>query len=95
VNLRIKLIGFPDLKRLIGSNEIEVPLEGATFGDLLRQLEYTYGAPVRKALLNEKGGVDGSVQVLLNDREWISREDLSLALTDGDRVTFLLMVAGG
>lgn len=95
MNLHVKLIGFPDLKRLIGGNEIALQVQGETLGDLLRHLEAAYGAPIRKALLDAKGIVDRSVQVLRNDREWISREDLSFPLQEGDRLTFLLMVAGG
>lgn len=95
MNLHVKLIGFPDLKRLIGGNEIALQVQGETLGHLLRHLEATYGAPIRKALLDAKGAVDRSVQVLRNDREWLSREDMSFALRDGDRVIFLLMVAGG
>jgi molybdopterin converting factor small subunit len=95
VNLRIKLFGFPDLKRLMGGNELTVKIDGGTFGDLLGHLEKTYGQPLKKALIGAGGEVDSSVQVLHNEREWISRDDLSHPLNDGDLVTFILMVAGG
>lgn len=95
MNLRIKLFGFPDLKRLLGGSEITVEFEGGTFGDLLCYLKETYGALLSKAILGEKGEVNAAVQVLHNDREWIGRDDFSYPLRDGDAVTFILMVAGG
>jgi len=95
VNICVKIIGFPDLKKNWGSNETTVGLEGRTFGDLLQKLKGAYADAIQKTLLNEKGAVHGSVQVLRNEREWIPREDLSFSLQDGDRVSFLLMVAGG
>ncbi|MDY7038456.1 MAG: MoaD/ThiS family protein [Thermodesulfobacteriota bacterium] len=95
MNIKVKLIGFPDLKRIIGSNEVAVQVDGGTFGDLLKHLERTYGPPIRKALLDKKGAIDKSVQVMRNEREWISREDLTFPLNDGECLTFLLMVAGG
>ncbi len=95
MSLRIKLFGFPDLKRLVGGSEITVEFEGGTFGDLLQYLKATYGVPLSRAILGEKGEVNAAVQVLHNDREWIARDDLSYPLRDGDAVTFILMVAGG
>jgi len=95
VNICVKTIGFPDLKKNWGSNEITVGLEGRTFGDLLQNLKLAYGDAIQKALLNEKRAVHGSVQVLRNERKWIPRGDLSFSLQDGDEVSFLLMVAGG
>jgi molybdopterin converting factor small subunit len=95
VSLRVKLLGFPDLKRLLGGTEITLALEAATLDELLDRLEQTYGAAVKRALLDANGHIDPTVQVIRNDREWIPRDDLGHPLKDGDRVTFLLMVAGG
>jgi molybdopterin converting factor small subunit len=95
MNVRVRLIGFPDLKRLVGGNEVSVSLDGTSFGDLLRRLEESYGSPMRNALLDGKGGVDASVQVLKNERDWMSRDDPAQPLHEGDEITFMLMVAGG
>jgi len=95
MRLQVKFIGFPDLKRMIGSNEVSVEMEGNTFGDLLRDLERTYGSPTMREFMEEKGVVDESVQILRNGREWIHREDMSFPFSDGDHLTFLLMMAGG
>jgi hypothetical protein len=95
VKIWVKFVGFPDLRHVIGGKEISVALEQGLFGELIRHLDITYGASIRKGLLDENGHVDQSVQVLINEQDWISREDASFRLNDGDRVTFLLMVAGG
>lgn len=95
MNVKVKLVGLPKLARAVGAGEFEAPLEGGTFGDLLRHLERTYGAPVRKDLVNAQGTVDETVQILRNGDEWVGRDALSLPLADGDEITFLLMMAGG
>jgi len=95
VKIRVKFVGFPDLRRILGGKEISVALEQGSFGELIRNLNSSYGASIREGLLDENGDVDQSVQVLINEQDWISREDFSFRLSDGDRVTFLLMVAGG
>jgi molybdopterin converting factor small subunit len=95
VNVRVRLVGFPELKQSLGAQELAVHLDGMTLGDLLQHLKEQYGLPLAKALLDERGELDLSVQVLKNDEEWVKKGDLSHALQDGDRVTFLLLVAGG
>jgi molybdopterin converting factor small subunit len=95
VNLSVRFVGFPDMKRILGGKEISLQLEGVTFGDLLRHLEQSYGELLRKAILNDRGLVDDSVQVIRNERVPVVREDLSSPLKEGDLVTFLFMMAGG
>jgi molybdopterin converting factor small subunit len=95
VKVRVKFIGLPDIKRLLGGKEIALRLEGVTFGDLLKHLEQIYGEPLRRALLNDRGQVDNSVQVIRNELVQVAREDLSFPLKEGDTITFLFMMAGG
>jgi len=96
VRLRVKFIGFPEIQGLLGRKEIQVESPGPTLGDLLRVLAARYGSPVRKALINNEGSVDSTVQVIRNEREWIDRDALDLPLLEeDDRVTFLMMMAGG
>jgi molybdopterin converting factor small subunit len=95
VNVKVRFVGFPDLKRFLGGKEIALRFEGGMFGDLLRHLEQSYGEPLRKALLNDHGLVDDAVQVIRNDITQLAREDLSAPLKEGDVVTFLFMMPGG
>ncbi len=91
----MEFVGLPELRKKIGSKTLEVCLERNTIGDLLSQLERMYGAPVRNSLLDPKGNIHGTIQVIRNGREWLARDNPMAELKDGDRITFLLMVAGG
>ena len=62
---------------------------------MLRNLEKTYGPVIRENVLNDRGQVAQNVQVLHNDTLWIERDDMKFALRSGDKVIFMLMVAGG
>jgi molybdopterin converting factor small subunit len=95
MKVKVKFIGFPDMKRILGGKEIALQLEGKTFADLLEHLKQLYREPFNKALLNDCGLVDNAVQVIKNDLVQVAREDLSFLLRDGDTITFLFMMAGG
>jgi molybdopterin converting factor small subunit len=95
VNVRVRLVGFPELKRLLGKQEIDVESEAETLGDLLAHLKDKYGPAVVKLLLDDRGRLDPSVQVIRNEGEWLKKDDLSQPLREGDLLTFLLLVAGG
>ena len=86
MKIRIKLVGFPKVEQVVGSREINLHVEGNTFGDLLQQLKNNYGEPIMKNLQG---------QILRNGREWIQMYNLTYSLQDGDQVTFLQMMGGG
>ena len=86
MNLKVRFYGMPDVEKAVGGKEIDLQVEGGTFGDLLDTLGRTYGESVRKA---------APQQVLHNAREWIRPDDLGASLRDGDLVSFLPMMGGG
>jgi molybdopterin converting factor small subunit len=86
MRIKLKLVGFAEAERLIGGKEVDLQLEGSTFGDLLVHLQKRYGESVVKGLRQ---------QILRNGEEWIRRDDLHHSLQDGDRLTFLRMMGGG
>jgi molybdopterin converting factor small subunit len=95
MEVRVTFGGLPELARAVGGKEISAQIQGGTLGDLLRELERAYGAPVRKSLVTPAGTVHETVQVLRNGANWIARDALDTRLEEGDSVTFLLMMAGG
>jgi len=95
LRVTVEFVGLPELRKTIGSKSLRVSLDRGTMGDLLSQLERMYGAPVRKSLLDSKGNIHETIQVIRNGREWLARDNPMAELRDGDRITFLLMVAGG
>ena len=96
INLNIKFIGLLDLKKHIGKSEITIALkEENTFGSLIEKLKEDYGKTFIKSILNSKNVVADRVQVIINEEEWINREDMSFELSNNDKIIFLLMMAGG
>ncbi len=94
--VRVEFIGLPELRKAAGAKELPMELQEATLGGLLKELVSRHGLIARRNLLDANGlGVEQSVQVLRNGKEWLSREDLNTPLRSGDRITFMLMVAGG
>ncbi len=86
MKIKLKFFGFPEVEEKVGSKEIELDLDGSTYGDLLDYLHETYGASIKKAL---------GQQILRNGKEWIRRNDLAYSLQEGDQLSFLRMVPGG
>ncbi|MEJ5377160.1 MAG: MoaD/ThiS family protein [bacterium] len=94
--VRVEFVGLPELRKQAGSRQICLELQEATLGTLLEELQHRYGFVAKKSLLAPQGGqVDQSIQILKNEHEWLSREDLETPLKNGDKITFMLMVAGG
>lgn len=91
----LKMIGFPELTKHLGGKELVLEVEEGSLSRVIEELRRLHGSVVDRELLDRTGRLDQSIQVLLNDREWISTEQDPHPLKDGDRLTFLLMVAGG
>ena len=94
-SIKVKFFGLNDLTSRIGNDEFKLELNGNTFGDALKQLENTFGAPFRNAILNNEGEVDNTIQVVKNEDEWLSRDGFNYRLNEGDKLFFFLMIAGG
>lgn len=94
-SIKVKFIGLNHLTEQIGRNELDVKLDGNTFGDMLRHLEQTLGLPFREAILNSDGEVDHTIQVVKNEEEWLERDGFDYHLHDGDELFFFMMIAGG
>jgi len=86
MNLKVKILGFPDIQEILGGNEISLEINGKNLGDLLEHLQGSYGPVMQKALQG---------QILRNGREWLQPDDLCHPLEDGDQVSFFHLVAGG
>jgi sulfur carrier protein ThiS len=91
----VESLGLPALAEVIG-RRAEIELEEGTLADLVDRLAARFGPRARRVLLDSQGRLDGAVQVLLNDREFVNREELAdRALKEGDSVKFMLLVCGG
>lgn len=94
--VRVEFVGLPELRKAAGAREISLELKEGTLGGLLEELQERHGLIARESLMSSDGRrVEQSIQVLRNGTEWLSREQLETPLRSGDRITFMLMVAGG
>ena len=64
--------------------------------DLISQVVERGGGKARKILLDSRGELDMTIQVMLNDDGFVPRDELGQQkLKDGDRVKIMLLVGGG
>jgi hypothetical protein len=66
MKIKLKFFGFPEVEKKVGGKEINLDLDGSTYGDLLNYLQKTYGESTKKTL---------EQQILRNGKEWIRRDD--------------------
>lgn len=95
MEVHVKFMGVPDAVKAVGSKETTLQIDEPTLGELLRQLQTTYGAPMQKAIFTQRGAVDNAIQILRNGADFVARDALDLRLEEGDQLTFLMMMAGG
>jgi molybdopterin converting factor small subunit len=95
MKITVESLGLPTLSAVIGK-KTEVMLEAGTVAALVRQLSARFGPKAREVLLDGEGQLDLTIQVMLNEEGFISREELrTRELKDGDRIRFMLLVGGG
>ena len=67
-----------------------------TVADLIAHIVSRSGTEARKILLDHTGELDLTIQVMVNDEAFMSRNELSKrTLKDGDNVKIMLLVGGG
>ena len=95
MKVQIKSIGLPTLSKLIGkTTQIDIP--DGTVADVISHIVQRKGQPAKKALLDQKGNLDLSIQVMVNDEGFLSRDQYAQRkLEDGDSIKFMLLVGGG
>lgn len=75
---------------------MEIELERGSLADLVERVLAQAGPQARRVLLDSKGKLDASVQVMVNDEGFVPRERLSQKqLKHRDRVRFMLLACGG
>ena len=94
MKLQLKFF-LPMLSEAVGSDEVELDFEGRTVRDLLAELARRHGRKAADAIYDKAGELDREVQVLVNQKSWVTRENVDAALADGDHVTIMVLMAGG
>jgi len=95
MKVTLKILALPMLSQAAGAKELVVDFEGETVNDLIEHLVERFGPKARKALYDEKGELDLMIQMLLNEKEWVTRDRLDTPLKEGDTLAFMFLAAGG
>ncbi len=95
MKIQVESLGLPTLSKLIG-RKTELEMADGTVADLITHIVNRLGQQARKILLDEKGELDMTIQVMVNDEGFVPREQYSRrSLKEGDQVKFMLLVGGG
>ena len=95
MKIQIESLGLPTLSKLIGKTSQQEMTDG-TLSDLVDHIVNRHGPMAGKILLDQEGRLDMTIQVMINDEGFLSRDEYSQRiLKDGDSVKFILLVGGG
>jgi len=95
MKITVEFLSLPNVVKMVGGKIIAFNMAGTTVEDLIRELGAKYGNGVRQFLFDETGQLDMSFAVAINKEELIHRDQLNRTLQDGDRVSIMMLVAGG
>ena len=94
MKISLKIL-MPMLSDAIGANKLELEFPGETAGEMVTHIATTFGKRAAAALYDKTGVLDLEVQILINHKTWVTRENLDERLKDGDRVQIMVMMGGG
>ncbi len=89
--MEITLKLLKPLKDAIGKDSLTLEVDEGTVTSLLEHVSKAY-PELGKELLDDKGGLDYRVNVILNDKPL---NELDVEVNDGDKVTLFIPVSGG
>jgi molybdopterin converting factor small subunit len=95
MKVTVEFLSLPNVVKMVGSKKVTFDFSGTTVNDLVSELAGQYGEKVQKFLLDESGQLDMSLSLTVNQQEWIRHNQMDRPLRDGDKVTIMMLVAGG
>jgi molybdopterin converting factor small subunit len=97
VKIKIEVLGLPALSQAIGKQEIELPITGrpVTVQRVIDQMIQAFGSSAERVIRDDDGRLDPTIQIALNGKKFITRDELDTVLKAGDTLTFMLLMAGG
>jgi molybdopterin converting factor small subunit len=93
--ITVEFLSLPNVVKMVGSKTVTMDYAGQTVESLIRQVAENYGKDVKKFLLDEAGRLDMAFRIMRNKEEWIHSDQMQRPLQDGDRLTIMMLVAGG
>ena len=95
MKITVEFLSLPNVVKKVGSKQVVLDFSGNTVNDLIGEVARKYGRDIEKFLLDEGGRLDMTLSVAINQQEWIRHSQFDRPLQDGDRVTIMMLVAGG
>ena len=95
MKVTVEFLSLPVITRIVGGKSVTLPFQGRNIDDLIAEIVKKYGEDVRRFLLDDSGKLDMTLKLLLNKKQWITREQTDTPLKDGDIVTIMMLVGGG
>ena len=95
MKITVEFLSIPVVAKIIGSKSTTIDFNGRTIEDLIQEITCKYGEKTRQFLLDESGKLDMIFKVILNKKEWIYRDQMDKILIEGDKVTIMMLAAGG
>ncbi len=94
MKVTVEFLSLPLITQPLGKKKIDIEFQGSTLSDLAREL----GSKIKRAkdiLLRSDGVIDDDIQIYINGDRVQREESDSKKLSEGDTVTFMMLVAGG
>jgi molybdopterin converting factor small subunit len=95
MKITVDFLSLPNIVKKVGSKSVVLDFKGTTVKELVCEVTEKYGSDVKKFLLDETGNLDMTLALMINKQEWIRHNQMERLMQDGDRVTIMMLVAGG
>jgi len=95
MKISVEFLSLPIVTKIVGGKSLSLNFSGQTVDDLVSEIVNKYGEKVRRFFLDESGKLDRVFKILLNKKEWISRDQMNKTLKEGDQVTIMMLIGGG
>ena len=93
---KVIIRGVSFFQETMGTPEIEMETkEGSTVDNVLSALDARFGRKLSKRLYKEDGSLSNMVRIFLNGRDIRFLEKKAIALSEGDIILLLPVLAGG
>ncbi len=95
MKITVEFLSLPTVVKKVGSKSVVLDFAGTTVNDLVQEVAAKYGSDVKRFLLDESGNLDMHLAVSVNQKDFIRQDQMGTPLKEGDKVTFMMLVAGG
>ncbi len=95
MKINVEFLGFPTVSDVVGKKKVSLDVPGNTLKSAIDELIRLYGKRVRDSFYDEKGNLDVTIQITRNGKLFAPADIQSPSLTEGDTLTFMLLLAGG